>query len=78
MSAHPNEYTILILFIQKGFGEETSTLQTELEEYFNKFGRVNAVRMRRDQDKKFKVQVNVIRHGQHTDLCVGLSFRRVL
>jgi lupus La protein len=43
----------------KGFGDETSTLQAELEEYFDKFGRVNAVRMRRDQEKKFKTSIFV-------------------
>ena len=47
--------TLIPCFIQKGFGDETPTLQAELEEYFNKFGRINAVRMRRDQEKKFKV-----------------------
>ncbi|KAF8628179.1 hypothetical protein AX15_004060 [Amanita polypyramis BW_CC] len=43
----------------KGIGEETSTLQAELEDYFDKFGRANAVRMRRDQEKKFKGSVFV-------------------
>jgi len=47
--------TLIPCFTQKGFGDETPTLQAELEEYFNKFGRINAVRMRRDQEKKFKV-----------------------
>ncbi|KAF8636079.1 hypothetical protein AX17_003786 [Amanita inopinata Kibby_2008] len=41
----------------KGFGEEHANLQQELEELFDKYGRVNAVRMRRDQDKKFKGSV---------------------
>ncbi|KAF8522761.1 hypothetical protein BU17DRAFT_64220 [Hysterangium stoloniferum] len=39
----------------KGFGEETPKLQGELENFFGKWGKVSAVRMRRmDQTKKFK------------------------
>lgn len=42
--------------IQKGFGDETDTLQDELEEFFAQWGPVSAVRMRRmDGSKKFKV-----------------------
>ena len=41
--------------VQKGFPDETPTLQKELEAYFNKFGTASAVRMRRDEAKKFKV-----------------------
>jgi hypothetical protein len=42
-------------FNQKGFGDEEPTLQRRLEEFFNRFGVVSAVRMRRDENKKFKV-----------------------
>ncbi|KAJ3568579.1 hypothetical protein NP233_g5616 [Leucocoprinus birnbaumii] len=41
----------------KGFGEEETTLQGRLEDFFNKYGRTNAVRMRRDEEKKFKGSV---------------------
>lgn len=44
---------------QKGFGEEYPGIQLELEEYFRKWGNINAVRMRRDQNKKFKVLPNL-------------------
>lgn len=44
-------------FVQKGFGdEEYPGIQLELEKYFNKYGKTNAVRMRRiDGTKAFKV-----------------------
>ncbi|SPO28185.1 related to LHP1 - RNA binding protein [Ustilago trichophora] len=38
----------------KGFGEETETLQKELESFFNTFGKVNSVRMRRDMEAATK------------------------
>jgi lupus La protein len=43
----------------KGFGadEKDGELQKELETYFTKWGTVNAVRLRRDNNKKFKVLV---------------------
>ncbi|GLB44463.1 putative protein with domain in the RNA-binding Lupus La protein; unknown function [Lyophyllum shimeji] len=41
----------------KGFPEEEPTLQRRLEDFFNKYGRTNAVRMRRDENKKFKGSV---------------------
>ncbi|KLO15596.1 hypothetical protein SCHPADRAFT_902232 [Schizopora paradoxa] len=41
----------------KGFGEETPDLQKKLEDFFNKYGYCNAVRMRRDEEKKFKGSV---------------------
>jgi len=41
--------------MQKGFGDEDPSLQGLLEEYFKQFGAVSAVRMRRDENKKFKV-----------------------
>ncbi|EJD04821.1 uncharacterized protein FOMMEDRAFT_120041 [Fomitiporia mediterranea MF3/22] len=44
----------------KGFGSEYPGLQEELEKYFDAFGRVNAVRMRRKYDtKEFKGSVFV-------------------
>lgn len=44
--------------MQKGFGDETSTLQDEIEKFFSQWGAVNAIRMRRvDQTKAFKVSV---------------------
>ncbi|EIN05110.1 hypothetical protein PUNSTDRAFT_55034 [Punctularia strigosozonata HHB-11173 SS5] len=43
----------------KGFGTETPDLQTKLEEYFEKYGRTNAVRMRRSNEKEFKGSVFV-------------------
>ncbi|GJJ12621.1 hypothetical protein Clacol_006864 [Clathrus columnatus] len=42
----------------KGFGDETPTLQDELDQFFSQWGKVNAVRMRRvDHTKKFKGSV---------------------
>ncbi|KAJ3510261.1 hypothetical protein NLJ89_g4779 [Agrocybe chaxingu] len=41
----------------KGFGEEDPTLQGRLEEFFRQYGVVSAVRMRRDEHKKFKGSV---------------------
>lgn len=38
----------------KGFGDETETLQKDLETFFTKFGKVNSVRMRRDMDANTK------------------------
>ncbi|QRV99428.1 La domain-containing protein [Ceratobasidium sp. AG-Ba] len=38
----------------KGFPDETPELQTRLEEFFAKYGKVNAVRMRRTDGKQFK------------------------
>lgn len=44
----------------KGFGDENSDLQKKLEEFFNKYGETNAVRMRRvDGNKQFKGSVFV-------------------
>ncbi|TFY55179.1 hypothetical protein EVJ58_g8410, partial [Rhodofomes roseus] len=44
----------------KGFGEEEDTeTQRKLEDFFDKYGRTNAVRMRRTEDKKFKGSVFV-------------------
>ncbi|KAF8181038.1 hypothetical protein BJ912DRAFT_1145564 [Pholiota molesta] len=43
----------------KGFGEEEPTLQGRLEEFFSQYGSVAAVRMRRDEAKKFKSSVFV-------------------
>ncbi|KAG6917135.1 hypothetical protein DXG01_003725 [Tephrocybe rancida] len=41
----------------KGFPDEDSKLQRRLEEFFAKYGKTNAVRMRRGEDKKFKNSV---------------------
>ncbi|KAJ9473904.1 La protein-like protein [Pseudozyma hubeiensis] len=38
----------------KGFGSETETLQKELETFFNTFGKINSVRMRRDMESSEK------------------------
>ena len=43
---------------QKGFGEEKPNTQKTLEEFFARFGNVNVVRMRRDDDKKWKVRMH--------------------
>ena len=43
---------------QKGFGEEQPLMQSKLEEFFNKYGKTNAVRMRRiDGKKEFKASL---------------------
>jgi lupus La protein len=44
------------LGVQKGFGKEEPDTQQKLEDYFNKYGKVNAVRMRRTETKEFKVR----------------------
>ncbi|CED85301.1 FOG: RRM domain [Phaffia rhodozyma] len=41
----------------KGFPAESPSLQLELEEWFNQFGKVNVVRMRKGDDKVFKNSV---------------------
>lgn len=43
----------------KGFGEETETTQFDLEKFFETFGAVKQVRLRRSDDKKFKGSVFV-------------------
>ncbi|OLL26124.1 La [Neolecta irregularis DAH-3] len=43
----------------KGFGEETTTMQIDLEIFFKELGPVNQIRMRRDDDKKFKGSIFV-------------------
>ena len=46
----------LLIPLQKGFGEEAPGLQRNLEQFFSKYGKVAAVRMRRvDGTKAFKV-----------------------
>lgn len=45
----------LVILNQKGFGEEEPMLQERLEEFFNQYGKTNVVRMRREDNKKFKV-----------------------
>ena len=56
MSSLPVCIQSIELSFQKGFGEEEPTLQQKLEDFFNEYGRTNAVRMRRvDDTKQFKV-----------------------
>ncbi|ANB14339.1 Lhp1p [Sugiyamaella lignohabitans] len=43
----------------KGFGEETATSQFDIEKFFETFGKFKQVRLRRDNDKKFKSSVFV-------------------
>ncbi|CRG89740.1 La protein homolog [Talaromyces islandicus] len=43
----------------KGFGEETSSTQLEIEKFFAQFGPTNAIRLRRAYDKTFKGSVFV-------------------
>ncbi|PPR02286.1 hypothetical protein CVT24_011624 [Panaeolus cyanescens] len=43
----------------KGFGEEDATLQARLEDFFSQYGAIASVRMRRDDQKKFKGSVFV-------------------
>ena len=43
------------LLPQKNFGEDSETLQAELEAFFATFGKVNVVRKRVDDKKAFKV-----------------------
>ncbi|TKX19694.1 La domain-containing protein 2 [Elsinoe australis] len=43
----------------KGFGEETETTQTDIEEFFGPYGDVSAVRLRRHHDGNFKGTVLV-------------------
>lgn len=50
---------------QKGFGPEVDGMQRQLEDFFNKYGKANAVRMRRiETSKEFKV-----RNGIQTISC---------
>jgi hypothetical protein len=70
----------LFMLTQKGIGEEEPTLQARLEEYFNKYGKANAVRMRRDENKKFKVRcplVGVIFILKSVAWSTGICFCRV-
>ncbi|OBZ74753.1 La [Grifola frondosa] len=49
----------------KGFGNEEPGLQKRLEDFFNKYGRTNAVRMRRrDDTKEFKLGLRGVRRLQ--------------
>lgn len=43
----------------KGFGEETSTSQFDIEKFFEQYGEVKQVRLRRNDDKQFKGSVFV-------------------
>ena len=64
---------------QKGFGDEEPTLQGRLEEFFSQYGVVNAVRMRRDEHKKFKVCHFVYMYQSITTffLLLELCFHRI-
>lgn len=58
----PYHLYCISLCLQKGFPEETETLQQELEKFFEQFGQINVVRMRREErakPKKFKGSVFV-------------------
>ena len=63
---------MLCFALQKGFGEEEPGLQRRLEEFFGKYGKTNAVRMRRvEGSKEFKV-----RPASDSPLvCVGRGLR---
>ncbi|KAG4300840.1 hypothetical protein PCK1_002917 [Pneumocystis canis] len=41
----------------KGFGDETETSQIDIENFFKKYGKINVVRLRREDDGKFKGSV---------------------
>ncbi|KAG4303999.1 hypothetical protein PORY_002652 [Pneumocystis oryctolagi] len=41
----------------KGFGEETKTSQIDIENFFKKYGKINVVRLRREDDGSFKGSV---------------------
>lgn len=71
--------TELRFSFQKGFGDENPGLQLKLEEFFEKYGRTNAVRMRRDEDKKFKVRPNLPDDtGRAINGGIGIRIRRIL
>ena len=42
-----------------GFDEKDGALLSEIQDFLGKWGRVNVVRMRRDNDKKFKVSFDI-------------------
>lgn len=42
--------------VQKGFPDDSPTLQAEMEAWFSQYGKVNAVRKRMTEAKKFKVR----------------------
>jgi len=46
-------------YSQKGFGQETETTQFDIEKLFEPYGPINAVRLRRDEQKVFKGSVFV-------------------
>jgi lupus La protein len=50
--------------VQKGFGDETPTLQIDLEEFFRGFGQVESLRLRRTETGLFKGSVLVQFHLQ--------------
>ncbi|EMR08836.1 hypothetical protein PNEG_02623 [Pneumocystis murina B123] len=41
----------------KGFGEETKTTQIDIEDFFKKYGKINVVRLRREDNGSFKGSV---------------------
>jgi hypothetical protein len=68
-------------FVQKGFGEEEQPgIQLELEKFFNKYGKTNAVRMRRiESTKAFKVcrMRPVLVLGKNLKFVIGICLRRI-
>lgn len=50
---------LLLPLEQKGFDEETATTQIDLEKFFEPYGPLNSVRLRRDNSRKFKKSIFV-------------------
>lgn len=50
---------LLLRLKQKGFSEETATTQMDIEKFFEPYGPINAVRLRRDMSRQFKRSIFV-------------------
>lgn len=59
---------------QKGFPDETPDLQVRLEKFFGQYGKVNAVRMRRTEQKVFKVRFSCLSILVARPACRTLSY----